>query len=335
MSTLSVLRTVARTEILDDTVAPYLWSDAELNRFANRAERDICRIARVLKDGITSTETVATGTITLVGTAGQVDSVKVNGVTVTSAAVPFNATLTQTATDLAANITAYTSSPNYSALSALAVLTVSAAAGTASTPNEYVITVTCSGGMSATVANMTGGTAMTHLAVVVGQGSYQLDPRIIDIEDGDVRLLTLQKEVQKYSYRNFQDASPTWDSDSGEPSGFCLDWREGWLTFDCLPEAADIATMRVIRLPLSDMSADTSSPEIPTAYHDFIPDMMAYYAYQKQDAETFDPVKVDKLYKICYDPRNPNSHIERIKRMELQKRTGKSQSIMGINLGNM
>lgn len=333
MSTLSQIRTAVRTDILDDTVAPYLWSDLELNRAASRVVNDFCRLARIIKDGVTSTETVATGTITLAGTVGQIDSVKINGVTVTSAAVPFNATLTQTATDLAANITAYASTPNYSAASAVAVLTVSAAAGTASTPNGYVITVTCSGGMSATVTNMTGGTALTQLAIVAGQGSYQLDPRIIDIDDGDVRLSTLEKELQKHSYRSFQNVSATWDTDASEPMAFCLDWKEGWLTLDCVPEAADTAKMRVFRLPLADLSADADTPEIPNAYHDFITDGMAYYLYSKQDSQTYDPKAADKYYNLCFNPQNPQSHINRIKKMENSKRSGRAQSTTAIHRG--
>lgn len=315
MATLSSLITAARIAV-DDSVAPYLWSDTEMKAYANQAERAVCRIVRLLTDGTTSTETVATGTITLAGTAGQIDSVKVNGVTVTSGAVPFNSTLTQTATDLAANITAYASSPNYSAAGALAVVTVSAAAGSASTPNEYVITVTCSGGLSATVTNMTGGTALTRLAIIAGQQHYQLDPRIIDIEDRDVRLVTLQKVLPKCSYTEFQRRNTLWDTLSGEPGAFSLDWRRRWLTLDFIPTAADTAIARVIRLPLADMSADASTPEIPSEYHDFLPDMMAYFAFHKPDSETYNPDGIARYFALCFDEENPNSHIERIKRSE-------------------
>lgn len=51
--TLSDLMTLFRTET-DDTVAPYLWSDDELIDFANDAQLEACRRARLLVDSSTS-----------------------------------------------------------------------------------------------------------------------------------------------------------------------------------------------------------------------------------------------------------------------------------------
>jgi hypothetical protein len=306
--------------IMDDTdTTNPLWTATEGKRYANKAEEAICRMTRMLKDGFTSTETVATGTIQLAGTAGSIDSVKVNGITITSAAVSFTSTLAGTATALAANITAYTSSPNYTAAAGLlGALTISAAAGSASTPNEYVVTVTCSGGLSATVTNMANGTALTRLTVISGQGSYQLDSRIIDIEDEGLRLLTLDKMLSKCSYVDFQSKNTLWDTLTGEPNFFCIDHRRRWLTFDFIPTAADTAYLRTIRMPLVSMSADTDTPEIPDEYHGFIPDMMAYFAYHKNDSECLDQNAIERYFMMCFDEANPKSHIERIKRMENQ-----------------
>lgn len=39
---------------LDDTVAPYLWSDTELLNYLNEAEREACRRAKLLKDSQTT-----------------------------------------------------------------------------------------------------------------------------------------------------------------------------------------------------------------------------------------------------------------------------------------
>jgi hypothetical protein len=163
---------------------------------------------------------------------------------------------------------------------------------------------------------MAGGTALTRLAVISGQGSYQLDPRIIDIEDEGLRLITLEKKLPKCSYADFQAKNTLWDTLSGEPGGYCLNHRKQWLTFDFKPTAADTAYLRVCRMPLADMSADTSTPEIPDEYHDFIPEMMLYFAYQKQDSECFNPEGVKKYFEMCFNEANPHSHIEKIKRME-------------------
>jgi len=69
--------------------------------------------------------TAATGTVTLdSGATGSVDSVTVNGVTVTSGVEAFDTDLDTTATNIAANITAHTSSPNYTASAASSVITI-------------------------------------------------------------------------------------------------------------------------------------------------------------------------------------------------------------------
>lgn len=58
-----------------------------------------------------------TGTVNLdSGASGSVDGITVNGVEIMSSSVPFNASLNQTAIDAAANITAHTSIPNYTAI---------------------------------------------------------------------------------------------------------------------------------------------------------------------------------------------------------------------------
>ncbi len=98
----------------------------------------------------------ATGSVTLLtGGAGSVDSVTVNGVTITSGVVAFNTTLAQTATDLASNITAHTSSPNYTAAAVGTTVTITASIA-GSTPNALVVATTLTTITTSTV-NMAGG----------------------------------------------------------------------------------------------------------------------------------------------------------------------------------
>ena len=84
----------------------------------------------------------STGTVTLTGGAsGSVDSITVNGVNVMSAPVSFTTNLATTATAVAANITAHTSSPNYTAAAVGTVITISATSF-GSSPNGFVVTPT-------------------------------------------------------------------------------------------------------------------------------------------------------------------------------------------------
>lgn len=98
----------------------------------------------------------ATGTLTLTGgSAGSVDAVTVNGVTITSGSVAFNTDLSTTATDVAFNITAYTSSPDYTAVAVGSVITIMAVAGGSAT-NGFVVGVSLTT-ITATTAAMAGG----------------------------------------------------------------------------------------------------------------------------------------------------------------------------------
>lgn len=113
--------------------------------------------------GSLTNEVIATGTVTLTGGAsGSVDTVTVNSVNIIpQGAVAFNTSLTQTATDLAAAINSSPSSPEYTATSSGAVVTISANPGTGTGPNTFVVTATLTT-ITASYANMSGGVASAN-----------------------------------------------------------------------------------------------------------------------------------------------------------------------------
>lgn len=107
--------------------------------------------------GARTAEVLSTGTVTLTGGAsGSVDTLTVNSVSIISAAVAFNTSLTQTAADLATEINNTVTSPEYTATSAGAVVTISARRGTGAGPNTYVVASTVTT-ITKTDANMAGG----------------------------------------------------------------------------------------------------------------------------------------------------------------------------------
>lgn len=112
--------------------------------------------------GAHTKEVLSTGTVTLnSGAAGSVDTLTVNSVEIMGAAVPFNSTLSQTATDVAAQINRYRSVPDYTAVAVGAVVTISALPGTGTGPNTFVVAsgVTT---ITKTDANMAGGVAAVN-----------------------------------------------------------------------------------------------------------------------------------------------------------------------------
>lgn len=99
----------------------------------------------------------ATGTVTLTGGAsGSINSVTVNGVTITSGSVAFATDLSTTATNLAANITAHTSTPNYTAVAVGAVVTITAVT-TGTSVNGFAVVANATT-ITVTDTDMTGGT---------------------------------------------------------------------------------------------------------------------------------------------------------------------------------
>lgn len=113
--------------------------------------------------GAHTPEVRASGTVTLTGGgAGSINTVTVNGVNVIpSAAVPFNTSLNQTASDLAAAINKDQSSPDYTASAAGAVVTIFAMPGSGASPNTFVVTATLTT-ITATFANMSGGVSTVN-----------------------------------------------------------------------------------------------------------------------------------------------------------------------------
>lgn len=107
--------------------------------------------------GVHTAEVQATGTVTLnTGAAGSVDAVTVNGVAIIDAPVPFNTSLTQTATDLAAAINSSASNPEYTASALGAVVTIKAKRGAGAGANGLVVASTVTT-LTKTDANMAGG----------------------------------------------------------------------------------------------------------------------------------------------------------------------------------
>lgn len=107
----------------------------------------------------TTTESAeaAEGTVTLAGAAGSVDSITVDGVEIMSGAESFDTDLPTTATNVAANITAHTSSPNYTAAAVGSVVTITAAS-TGTGPNGFDV-VASTTTMTASTTDMAGGGA--------------------------------------------------------------------------------------------------------------------------------------------------------------------------------
>lgn len=109
-----------------------------------------------LNSGSFTPETVATGTVTLTGGAsGSVNTITVNGEDVMGGAVTFDSSLSQTATDIAAQINQNGES-GYTASATGAVVTLYAPLGKGALVNTQTVSATLTT-ITASYANMSGG----------------------------------------------------------------------------------------------------------------------------------------------------------------------------------
>lgn len=294
--TLQELINLSRAYLQDETDkdSERGWKDWEIVEYINNAVEQLCKDCHLINDDYSVNEVLATGTITLSGASGSVSNVKVNGVTITSASVPFNGTIAQTATDLANNISAYTSSPNYTATADGAIVTISAVAGTGSTPNGYVVTATTVT-LTTVCTNMTGGNSVTELYLVKDQVNYGINSKILTIEIAQInnQLRPLIIKTRKEMAREF----PNWkDLTSSTPLYLIpmIDQRK--VVFSPPPDTNYTCTISVTRLPFTELSEPSASPGIPEEFHRNLFNFIRYRAFSKYDSETFDVTKAEYYY---------------------------------------
>lgn len=106
-------------------------------------------------------EVLSSGTCTISGGSGSLDTLTVNGIEIMGSATAFNTSLTQTAADIVTKINNLESSVDYVASSSGAIITITALRGTGTAPNGFVVTGT-STTLGTSFANMSGGVAAAN-----------------------------------------------------------------------------------------------------------------------------------------------------------------------------
>jgi phage tail sheath gpL-like len=89
--------------------------------------------------GALTPEVLATGTVSITGTAGSVTAITVNSIDILQGTVAYNATAAQTASDLADAINLAQTFPKWTASASGAVVTLTAPRGSGTQPNAHVV----------------------------------------------------------------------------------------------------------------------------------------------------------------------------------------------------
>ncbi len=270
---------------LDDekgTDSKKLFQQWELVSYANQAERDIARRLELLKDSDTI------GYLVLSGSAGQIDSVSVSGITITSGAVVYATSLTATATALASNINAYTSTPNYRAVARGTIVVIKAVPQTGYPTTGYSLTATASGGMTATSTNLSG---LCRHVLAIGQRHITLHEKIIRITR--FKPYSQTKPLADYTKDDMDASFSDWGKAANGKIKYFIPDYEGNEAIVYPPSSAiELVEQDVIRLPLVDFASDlTVLPEIKAEHHETMVEKMMALAYMKRDVEIQDPVR--------------------------------------------
>ena len=269
------------------------WQDWFLVKSANDAVDEINKELQCLTSAGVYIETGASGIITFSGTDGQIDSVTVNGLTVTSGVVPFHTTLALTSSDLADNINAFSVSPNntnpikFFATPSVQSVRISAPINSGSTPNGYVVVSNCSGGLTAPSVVISGGDCLCRLFMIPNQSVYEFNKKILKITRFKPSSIgfTLDPRTKEY-----MDKSGNWQAfPGGDPVAYIPDYDSNVLTIVPAPLKAYTVDLDVIRRPLTPLVASRlgASPDLPERYHDAIIPWVMRQCFLKVDRETF------------------------------------------------
>lgn len=130
--------------------------------------------------------------------------------------------------------------------------------------------------------------AVTDIPIAIGETSYALDSRIMYVH-GAV-LDSTGEPLAKTDKTFLNSESIGWRNDEGDVQAFVSGLNTGKLLIYRIPIAIDALSLEVARRPLADMrwrSCKNVTPEISENWHSVIAHWIAYKAFLKQDADTY------------------------------------------------
>jgi hypothetical protein len=288
--TIDELVPLVRASRLDDSSAPYRWSDATLVAHFNESEREACRRADLIIDKKTDTYC----RIALVaGNSRYTVSTKVRRILAADLGAKTRGTLVWTAS----------------------TKTLSDALGRFVTSGFVAGDQVYISGFT----NAANNGIFTISAVVAGSIVVEEDVTLVNETATDVIITVKKKELQKITSFTLDNEYPGWNSQSGEPMAY-LEEENNELIVVPIPEDPNVLSLTVVRLPAADMtllaSPSNVSPEIPAEYHLDLMDWVCHLAYLIDDNDTQDLNKA-KLYEDSFTQKfgpRPSARMERIRK---------------------
>lgn len=273
----------------DDNASPSLWSDDEITRFANEAERDAVERGFLIEDDGNASAVVVTTTQGVTGTTAEVQTI-----TVDATAGTFTVTYdSQTTGALAFNVSAAAMQTALEGLSNLVPgnVVVTLAVGV------YTLTFDDALGnvSTVTVDDSLLTNPIVDIVVLAGKAVYTLDSRILKITSAHLDILnenltaTDRGTLDRTWRGDIDESGSGWNNAVSNPYMFIE--SKGKIRLVGIPTANDTLRLTVFRLPLADMDSPDDEPEIRVERHYELLDGMLARAYMKNDSETYNPDK--------------------------------------------
>lgn len=137
--------------------------------------------------------------------------------------------------------------------------------------------------------------AIVQIAVLEGQSSYPLDPRMFEVSKA--RLLNAAtgefvEDLYITTRAALDQRCPRWRDERRQPGFFIQD--DTRIVLPGIVDGAYTLRLEGYRTPLVPLAADSvgsTVPEIGVIHHRFLVHWVLHRAYGKQDADTFDPAR--------------------------------------------
>jgi hypothetical protein len=310
------------------------WQAWEKVRYLSEGQDETNKELLILKEDQDFTEVVASGSLTFTaGTTGQITSVSVNGVVITSAPVPFDISIAQTLIDLANNINAFSASGlnviqplstylekttialPYIASANGSVLTITAPSGTGFSPNGYVISAIVTGDFAFTSIPMSGGSCMCKIFIIPGQRRYQIHQKSYLITRNHPE--HLEQPIEPVTKGQMDNMYPGWQRmRPGIPIRYIPDYQNKNIIIVPEPRIYSTAFLDVVRFPYSpfDLSNLKATPEIAEEYTACIIPWAMRQAFLKNDRETLSTLRSERWEKEFYRLIDQSRIIHKIRR---------------------
>ncbi|KJR40735.1 hypothetical protein MCHI_003379 [Candidatus Magnetoovum chiemensis] len=131
--------------------------------------------------------------------------------------------------------------------------------------------------------------AICKINVLDNVANYLLDERVISVLSASIEGSSLP--LIKTSAAFLRSCCPAWQDLYGAPVNYLTDALSGFITLWPKPIKTDTLTLTVTRLPMKQLTKENinEEPEISFKYHHKLLDGVLYKAYEKMDADTYNP----------------------------------------------